>query len=504
MKNSCFILLLTVWVCACSKKTEEKPNYLHQRSELIKENESLRFDADIVLNAQEKALDEKLVTLRKEMTADYLKTSFFPPSEPFFKSKEHIEETTLFQLFRKMPKGGIQHLHSSAGIDFRWLINRAQQEPDCYIYWGPKHPNHIKGQLHFYKETAVKEGFLPASEVLAKASNRQELLELLILDQETVSDSTDIWAEFENVFNRINGFFHYQPLFKDYLRSAVDTLLADGVQHTEIRMIFFGGLYDLEHSKGSGFYDADAMASLLQELIDEVKAVHPEFSMKFIYTHLRFMKKEDVFKELVNAYELRKKYPDLIRGFDLVANEDDGNSTLHFLENWEKMDSLEQVYGVDMPLYLHDGESDWASVQNLYDAYLLRSKRIGHGFNLMHFPALINDIKSADICIEVSPLSNQILGYIDDLRLHPASYMLKNGVQISINSDDPGIFNYNGLSYDYWTIFLAWEMDLKALKKLSMNALTYSALSEEEKKVAFTHWQKQWDTFIEEGNRILD
>lgn len=497
-------MLFAVWVFSCSEKPVERPNYLQQRSELIKENNSLRFDADITLNAQESELDEKLIALRKEMTNDYLNASFFPPSEPFFKSKEHIEETTLFQLFRKMPKGGIQHLHSSAGIDFRWLISRAQKEPHCYIYWGPKHSKFLKGQLQFYKEAEVKEGFLPASEVLADSSNRQELLDLLVLDQETATDSTDIWAEFESIFNRINGFFHYQPLFKDYLRSAVDTLLADGVQHTEIRMIFFGGLYDLEHTRESDYYDADAMAILLQELIDEVKAVHPEFSMKFIYTHLRFRNKDEVFEELVNAYKLRKKYPDLIRGFDLVANEDDGKSTLHFLENWEKMDSLEQVYGVDMPLYLHDGESDWASVQNLYDAYLLRSKRIGHGFNLMHFPALIEDIKAADICIEVSPLSNQILGYIDDLRLHPASYMLKNGVQISINSDDPGIFNYNGLSYDYWTIFLAWELDLKALKKLSMNALTYSALSEEEKKIAFTHWQSEWNAFVEQGNKLLE
>lgn len=504
MKNIFFLCFAILWMISCQNNTEESPGYLQRRSSLVQENESRRFDADIVLNAKEKQLNKKLVSLREKMLANYKKEAFFPPSEPFFKSKKHIEGTRLFKFFRRMPKGGIQHLHISAGIDFRWLIERVQNEPDCYIYWSDSNKEYIKGQLHFYNLSEVPEGFLPAIEALSTKNNQKELLQLLTLDLETVSDSTDIWAEFENIFVRINGFFHYQSVFKDYLRSAIDTLLVDGVQHTEVRMLFHGGLYDLTHSSGSGQYGGEAMVQIFKELITEVKEVHPDFSMKFIYTHLRFLSKERVFSELVDAYKLRQQHPDLIRGFDLVANEDNGNTTLHFLENWEKMDSLEKVYGIDMPLYLHDGESDWASVQNLYDAYLLGSKRIGHGFNLMHFPALMEDIKAADICIEVSPLSNQILGYIDDLRLHPASYLLKNGVQISINSDDPGIFNYKGLSYDYWTIFLAWELDLKALKKLVMNSLTYSSLPDEEKRQAIQSWQRKWDEFVEEGIQLLE
>ncbi len=503
MKKIIYLCIAVMLTVACQQNNGERPDYLQRRSTLIQESESRRFDADIVLNEEEKQLDAKLTVLREEMIDAYEKEAFFPPSEPFFKYKDHIEETTLFKLLSKMPKGGVQHLHISAGIDFDWLVEKARKESNCYVYWSDDEEEFVKGQLHFYKEKEVPDGFLLAEKVLAAEEKREELIRLLTLDQETVADSTDIWKEFENIFKRINGFYHYEPMFKDYIRSSVDTLLADGVQHTEVRMIFQGGLYDLEHSHASGFYDGTAMAQLLNELIEEVQQIHPDFSMKIIYTHLRFLPRELVFSELVNAYQLRKQYPDLIKGFDLVAQEDSGHSTLYFLENWQKMDSLENSYGIDMPLYLHDGESDWASVQNLYDAYLLNSRRIGHGFNLMHFPALMEDIKAADICIEVSPLSNQILGYIADLRLHPASYLLKNGVQISINSDDPGIFNYNGLSYDYWAIFMAWELDLRAIKKLVLNSLTYSALSEEEKKVAFEHWQRKWDEFVNEGLEML-
>lgn len=157
-----------------------------------------------------------------------------------------------------------------------------------------------------------------------------------------------------------------------------------------------------------------------------------------------------------------------------------------------------------MPLFLHDGESTWASIQNLYDANLLNSKRIGHGFNLMHFPSLVTEIREKDICLEVNPLSNQLLGYVKDLRLHPASLMLKHGIQCVISSDDPAIFNYNGLTYDFWTIVLAWELDLRSLKKLAQNSLAYSTLPEAEKKKALASWESSWQSFVEYGNEYLD
>ena len=499
--NSMVILLLSLILrCADAEKSE---SYLDLRQQLVENDRNQRFDADLTLNEKEEELNELMIKLQKDMLRSYNAQSFFPPAEPFYQSKAHIEKTTLFKLFQKMPKGGIQHLHSTAAIDFAWLINRASKESDCYIYWGQTNEKYIKGQIHFYKAENVPEGFQPAATLLKDQRIRRELNDMLTVREEVELDSTNIWIGFEEIFNRVNGFFYYKPMYQDFLQSAIDTLRADQIQHVEFRNIFYGGLYDLDHDLKSGYYNADTTMALLQELVNENKKEHPDFSLKVIYTYLRFLPEELVLSELISAFRFRKQYPDLIKGFDLVANEDQGHTTLFFLENWEKMDSLSKVYGVDMPLYLHDGESDWASVQNLYDAYLLESKRIGHGFNLMHFPALIEKIKTADICIEVSPLSNQILGYIGDLRLHPANYMLKNGVQCSINSDDPGIFGYNGLSYDYWSIFLAWELDLKAIKKLALNSLTYSALSEEEKAQSIKLWEQRWAAFVTTGIQLL-
>lgn len=483
----------------------EKAAYLQDRQKLVQADSLTAFDADLQLNKKEKSVNDKLIRLREQMKADYLQSGFFPPSHPFLKSKEHIESTKLYELFQQMPKGGMLHLHASAAVDFDWLIEKAISTPDCYVYWEEDNQRFTKGQLHFYPADAVPQGFFSTRRMArVQPDFQEELYDLITLELEEVEkDTFDVWDEFQIIFQRIGGFYTYRPVFEEYNRRIFEDLLADGIQHVEIRSAL-RGLYDLEHEAGSDYYTGDSTMQIFQKIIKDIRETHPQFSLKLIYTSLRFFSEEVIMKELENAYFYRSRYPDLVRGFDLVANEDDGNTTLFFLDNWLKMDSLQKVYGVDMPLYLHDGESDWYTVKNLYDAVLLDSKRIGHGFNLNFYPVLQEMIKAQDICIEVCPLSNQILGYVDDLRVHPMNYLLRRGVQCTISSDDPSIFGYSGISYDYWTIFLAWQLDLQAIKKLAMNSLTYSSLPEAEKQQAIAYWQQEWDTFIDFANNFLN
>lgn len=94
---------------------------------------------------------------------------------------------------------------------------------------------------------------------------------------------------------------------------------------------------------------------------------------------------------------------------------------------------------------------------NLFDVILLDTKRIGHGLNLNFHSYLLDVVKQKKICIEISPLSNQILQYVNDIRLHPAKTFLNYGIPITISSDDPGFFGYNGVSYDYYALCVGQE-----------------------------------------------
>ena len=75
-------------------------------------------------------------------------------------------------------------------------------------------------------------------------------------------------------------------------------------------------------------------------------------------------------------------------------------------------------------LFLHAGESTNRTNSELYDAILLGTNRIGHGFNLIMHPNLIELVKKNNICIESCPVSNKVLGYVHDLRTHPMRALL--------------------------------------------------------------------------------
>jgi len=48
------------------------------------------------------------------------------------------------------------------------------------------------------------------------------------------------------------------------------------------------------------------------------------------------------------------------------------------------------------------------------------------------------------------PVSNQILRFTHDIRVHPIKAFLNFGIKVSINSDCPGVFGYNGINHDYF------------------------------------------------------
>ena len=74
--------------------------------------------------------------------------------------------------------------------------------------------------------------------------------------------------------------------------------------------------------------------------------------------------------------------------------------------------------------YLHAGESQFSENENVVEALLLKSKWIGHGFNIALHPYLVDLAIEQDVCLEICPISNYLLGYTLDLRNHPAWFLI--------------------------------------------------------------------------------
>lgn len=481
-----------------------REKYDKERGCLLAADSAQKIDAAVTLTDEEARAAVKLDTLQRSMLAAYEQNHFYPFAHPYFLSKKEIYDSKLYAVLRQMPKGGLLHLHPSAGISFPWLVARAIAEPDCYVYWDAAGDGkYLKGQIRFFRKGTAPQGFRLAADLQKSNPHFEtELLDLLRFDMKDIKDSSHVWGEFEKRFIRISGFVNYKPIFTDMVKSMFDSLVADGITHVELREHVAGTLYDLDHPAGT--YNSDSIIHYYQDAASYIRRTkEPGFSFALIYTNIRKRPLKDIKDDMGNAFRMRSRYPDIIKGYDLVAEEDAGNTGLFYRDAYLMRDSLAQVYKVDMPLTLHAGESEWEHNQNIYDAVLVNARRVGHGINLVFFPALEQEIKRRDICIEVNPMSNQLLGYVADLRLHPAHMLINKGIQITVSSDDPAIFDYSGVTLDYWSIFLAWEMNLKMMKKIVMNSIDYSLLDNVQKQKAKQIWQDKWASFIQYVNQAL-
>lgn len=463
---------------------KNKIDYIKTRTALVDSNSIYSFDSEITLNEKEQKLNDYLLKLREKMLQEYKKAGIFPPKEKFSNVKNHIESTELFAIIKKMPKGALLHVHRSAAGSSKWIIENATYQPDCYIFWDDNESKNIKGEIGFFKPETTPEGFIKASKLRETNPNLdQELYKLITIGPED-SSKLDIWLEFSKCFKRISIMMHYKPFYMDYLNDAFERLAKDNIQYVEVRT-GIGSLYDFTEKT---WKDEDII-KLLLEIRHNIKKKYPEFDFKLILAGHRNYTLEELAEDLKLTKKLMKKYPDFIIGYDLVGEEDKYHSTIYYLD--------ELIKETEIPYYFHAGESDSIHNQNIFDAYLLNSRRIGHGFNLFYFPDLETVLKQKGIAIESCPISNQILDYIKDLRLHPLRGYLKRGIPCVLSSDDPAIFGNEGLTYDFWEVFMAWDLDLKGLKKLAINSIKYSGMSENEKNKALSIWQHKWENFVE-------
>lgn len=108
---------------------------------------------------------------------------------------------------------------------------------------------------------------------------------------------------------------------------------------------------------------------------------------------------------------------------------------------------------LDIPFLFHAGETaldtggtHHGEHSNLYDALLLRTKRIGHGISLTKHPMLAEEYKQRGIALEICPISNELLHLCTNAKDHRLPDLLAMGLHCTINADNPAIFR----SDSYW------------------------------------------------------
>jgi adenosine deaminase CECR1 len=195
----------------------------------------------------------------------------------------------------------------------------------------------------------------------------------------------------------------------------------------------------------------------LHRTMDQLREENEYFGgMKVIYCTPRSFSKTQVKDALSECVELKLKYKDLLcgkftgtiaaraqadmsQGFDLVGHEEMGNELRHFVPEFLEFQKECKKSDLEIPFLFHCGETLQVGDKvdgNLFDAILLKSKRIGHGYAIARHPLLMEIFKEKKIAIESCPISNEILGLTPTIAGHHLPIMLANNVPCTINSDN--------------------------------------------------------------------
>lgn len=140
---------------------------------------------------------------------------------------------------------------------------------------------------------------------------------------------------------------------------------------------------------------------------------------------------------------------------------------------------FEQALAAGLHSTPHAGEVDgpasvWGALRTL------GAERIGHGVRSSEDSALVSHLAERQIPLEVCPGSNVCLGIYPHFAAHPLLLLYRAGVPLSVNSDDPPLFNIT-LNEDIERLHSAFHLPLDEIDELILNGVRHSFLPRERK-----------------------
>ncbi|KAH8826921.1 hypothetical protein DL96DRAFT_1669676 [Flagelloscypha sp. PMI_526] len=526
--------------------------YNKQRMNLISQDLSLRVDTKRPpLSKQEAQADAVVRQIRAEeaktiWAAEHPEIIHPFPGMQFLTGKQLVMQTKIFKLLSKMPKGALLHAHLDATVDPAWLLSKAYEYPIMHVRIPEASPTTIgeassSYDAHFPLTLDSLAGLLPEFSALAndelssslastssltdasykpgswiplKQAREQfstslggpEAFDKWVLSTFTIAPNeayNTIWVKFISTFRAVHGLIHFEPIFAEYVREFIRSSIEDGISYIEVRMNFWykfirraNGKNDLSHREMLAIVD-----NVVKRYKEDLKAEGREdelLGLRVIYTTVRIITNEELDWYLDDCIELKKEFPHLLAGFDLVGAENPGQPLTYYLERLLNFKKRQQEEGLEIPFVFHAGETEGdgtAADHNLYDAILLGTKRIGHGFALIKHPELIKLCREREIALEMCPIS---LRLTSSMPMHPLPALLNHGVPLTLSCDDPAVFGNMGLTFDFFQVLVSSEISgLVTMAEIARDSIKYSLMEKEEKVKALETYERKWQQFIQ-------
>ena len=469
------------------------------------------------------------------------------PGMMFSLAKPQMESSQLWKIVKRMPKGALLHCHLDALGDHDWLIEESFRA--CFMHISAEGPLDTPQALQktpFSFRPAARAADQP--KMASIWSNAYKARSLIPMDQAAESfpnggrpafvtwlksrvsitheesvkhhlGTTEVWDKMRDCFPILASLHAYEPIFRKWIRRILAELFSDGVRWVDLRSVFMQPYFQ------SGAIEPDAgLENMFRHMQEEIKAFQSSeegdgfWGARVIWTGLRSLPTRGIVEDMKQCISIKQIFPELIAGYDLVGQEELGRPHVDLLPElfWFKKRCMEE--GVDIPFFFHAGETLGSGNEvdeNLYDAILLGTRRIGHGFSLYKHPLLIDMVKDKRILIESCPVSNEVLRLTSSILSHPLPALLARGVACCLSNDDPNILGQgtSSMTHDFWQALQGWEsLGLEGLAHMTENSVRYATFDDcntkewarEIKDGAFgtgirarrmREWQKEFETF---------
>lgn len=261
-----------------------------------------------------------------------------------------------------------------------------------------------------------------------------------------------------------NVLLHEQD-FYDLTYAYFEKCKADNVVHTEI-------FFDPQTHTDRGVAFATVINGIERACQDAKKNMG--ISSYLIMCFLRHLSEEAAFETLAQA----KPYKDKIIGVGL-----DSSEVGHPPSKFERVFNEAKVQGY--LIVAHAGEE--GPPEYIWEALdLLQVNRIDHGVRCEEDEQLMARLIAEKMPLTVCPLSNLKLCVVDDMQQHNIKRLLDQGVNVTVNSDDPAYFG-GYMNDNFYAIIDALDLSSQDIRQLASNSFQASFLAEAEK----TEWMQK-------------
>lgn len=300
-----------------------------------------------------------------------------------------------------------------------------------------------KAELHVHLEGTME----PEQFLFFAKRNGMQLPYSSIEDARKAYQFSD-FESFCEAYIQVTKVLHTQQDFYDLAFAYCKKAVEQGVVHVEL-------FFDLQTYMPRSIAPEWIINGLHRALADANRMF--ELSGGLILCFLRHLPQEDAIKTL----EVSLPFKDKLLGVGLACQEE-GNPPSKFQKVFEKARS----YGYHV--VAHEGECITTGLPEALD--LIKVERLDHGIQIINSPDLMKKVRERRITLTMCPLSNVVLGIVDDIKHHPLKKMLQAGLLVTINSDDPAFFG-GYIAENYYAAYKDIHLSLDDLVTCAYNAI---------------------------------